>query len=174
MDTRVEGIFQYVIYSPKGDVEGGLIESEEGSVQLVLRKDDELTAIAFLGLRPGQTITVKATRKGPSVKGKSVHSVFETEELVKVDGRKPPKHASLKQSGYSGTVLRVNYARHGEPNGVILDSGDFIHLKPGGMSKLRLKTGDKVRAEGDAHRLIDDLGWAVDATHVNGKRLNPI
>jgi len=63
----------------------------------------------------------------------------------------------------------VNFARHGEANGVVLDSGDFIHTKPEGMKRLRLKIGDAVEADGDAQRLADDTGWAVDATSVNGR-----
>ena len=31
-----------------------------------------------------------------------------------------------------GVVKRINYARHGAANGVILESGDFVHLKPAG------------------------------------------
>ncbi len=171
MDTQINGIFQYLIYSPKGGVEGALIEAEEGPVQLVLAKDEEITALAFLALRAGQKIVVKGAQKSPSSKGKSDHLVFETEKLLEVDGRKPSRPRSHKEPGYSGTVLRLNYARHGKANGVVLDSGDFIHLKPEGMSRLSLKAGDRVTAEGDAHRLIDDSGWAVEANLVNGKQI---
>ena len=69
--------------------------------------------------------------------------------------------------------MRVNYARHGAANGVILDTGDFIHTRPEGMAKLKLKVGDPVAADGDAQRLADDSGWAVEASMVNGKPVKP-
>ena len=50
----------------------------------------------------------------------------------------------------------------------MLDSGDFVHVKPDGFSKLKLKV-DRVTAEGDAHFLATGGGWAVEATSVNRK-----
>jgi hypothetical protein len=70
-----------------------------------------------------------------------------------------------------GTVKRVNFARHGAANGVVLDSGDFIHLKPEGMKKVELKVGDHVTAEGIA--ALMPLGQRViEATIVNGVSLS--
>lgn len=37
------------------------------------------------------------------------------------------------------------------------------------MSRLKLKVGDVITADGDAHLLATGKGWAVEATHVNGK-----
>lgn len=39
------------------------------------------------------------------------------------------------------------------------------------MSRLKLKIGDRVEADGDAHLLATGRGWAVEATRVNGKAL---
>ena len=50
----------------------------------------------------------------------------------------------------AGVVARFNYARHGEANGVVLEDGDFIHLKPGGMKKLGLHVGQHIAAKGTA------------------------
>ena len=66
-----------------------------------------------------------------------------------------------------GIVKRINYARHGEANGVVLESGDFIHLKPEGMKHIGLKVGDQVTAEGTA--ALMPLGQQViEAKTVNG------
>ena len=66
-----------------------------------------------------------------------------------------------------GKVKRINYARTGEPNGVILDSGEFIHMKPEGMKQVELKQGDQVTAEGTAAMM--PLGQQViEAKTVNG------
>ncbi len=67
-------------------------------------------------------------------------------------------------------VARLNFAKHGEPNGVVLDSGDFIHLKPDGMRQVGLKIGDRVEATGEARPM--ELGHrVVEAVEVNGVRL---
>ena len=66
-----------------------------------------------------------------------------------------------------GVVKRINYSRDGEANGVVLESGDFIYLKPDGMKKVGLKVGDQVTAEGTA--TLMPLGQQViEAKTVNG------
>ena len=66
-----------------------------------------------------------------------------------------------------GSVKRINYARHGEANGVILDSGDFIHMKPEGMKHVELKAGDQISVEGTSSMM--PLGQQViEAKTVNG------
>ena len=37
------------------------------------------------------------------------------------------------------------------------------------VAALKLAVGDEVHAEGDAQRLVDDRGWAVEAVEVNGR-----
>ena len=65
------------------------------------------------------------------------------------------------------TVKRINYARNGVADGVILDSGDFVHLERIGMKKCGLKVGDAVTVEGTARRM--PLGnLLITATRING------
>jgi hypothetical protein len=168
----IEATFQYLIYAPKGEVEGVLLQAAQGPLQLVLDKHDIEAAAAFDGISPGQTLTVRASEAAPSSKGDNAHPVYEFDRLEAVDGKKPATPKPTLGAAYRGTVVRINFARHGEANGVVLDSGDFIHTKPDGMRKLRLRVGDAVEADGDAQRLADDAGWAVEATRVNGKSIN--
>jgi hypothetical protein len=167
----LKGQFTYVIFSPKGEIEGALLGFENGLAQLVFDRHDDEAGAAFTALRQGQIIVVEAQRADVSDKGVAEHPVFTFVKLAEVDGVAPPKPKSSKDADYEGTVVRLNYARHGEANGVVLDSGDFIHLKPEGMKKLKLKIGDKVSADGDAHLLATGRGWAVEATSVNGKKV---
>ena len=74
-------------------------------------------------------------------------------------------------ASYSGTVVRLNFARHGEVNGVVLDSGHFIHTRPDGMAKLQLAVGDRVEAQGDALPLVNGTGMVVEAITVNGQAI---
>ena len=165
----LEAKFQHLIYAPKGEVEGVLLQQGEQPLQLVLDKHDPEAAEAFEGVTAGQRVTVRAHAAEPSPKGEAAHPVYDFDALESVDGKKPTTPKPTLGAAYRGTVVRINFARHGEANGVVLDSGDFIHTKPDGMKRLRLEIGDSVEADGDAQRLADDTGWAVDATSVNGR-----
>lgn len=171
--AQLEGRFRHVVYSPKGEIEGALIELDGADAQLVFERHDEAAAAAFLGLKPGQRLGVEATPRPPSDKGDAAHPTFDLVRLARVDGArfKAPQHAG--EHVYAGRVVRFNHARHGEPNGVVLDSGDFIHLKPDGLRRAKLKLGDTVRAVGDAQLLATGDGWAVEAWTVNGRAVRP-
>ena len=167
-DGKLKGTFTQVVYSPKGGVEGLLLDSGGQPVQFVLAKGDEAGAALVGALTAGQTLTIAGEPIAPSSKGEGVHPVRTLQKIVAIDG-KLPKKASAAAAGYAGKIVRLNYARHGAPNGFILDSGDFIHVKPEGFAKLGLRVGDSVTAEGDAHFLATGGGWAVEAATVNRK-----
>ncbi len=167
--TRINATFTQVIYSPHGGVEGFLVRAGKDDVQFVLDKDDEDAARLVGSLVAGQQLVVSGEALPPSRKGPGAHAVHSFGKLVSVDGAVPRK---IKASdGYSGAIARFNYARHGAPNGYVLDTGDFIHVKPDGFAKLKLELGHRITAEGDAHFLATGSGWAVEATTVNGKKL---
>ncbi len=164
--SKLTGTFIQIVHSPKGGVEGLLLDSGGQTVQFVLAKDAEASAALVSSLKPGQSLTVSGDATPASNKGHSVHPVHALDRIMAIDG-KAPRKASAAASGYSGKIVRFNYARHGAPNGFMLDSGDFIHVKPEGFAKLGLKIGDTVLADGDAHFLSTGGGWAVEATTVN-------
>lgn len=167
----VEGVFQHLVYSPKGAIEGVLIDTDGVPTQFVTDPHDPSIAEQFSGLRAGQTLVVEGTELEPSPKGEPAHTVYAFERLASVDGkaaRAAPAHADV-----AGTVVRFNYARHGAPNGVVLDNGDFVHTKPDGFEKLGLKVGDTLKAEGPARSLVTGHGRVVEAHSVNGIPLAP-
>ena len=168
--AKIKGTFTQVIHSPKGGVEGLLMESDGQVVQFVLAKDDAAGAALVGRLSHGQAITVAGDLAPPSSKGEAAHPVRALDKIAAVDG-KAPKKTSAAAGGYAGTIVRLNYARHGAPNGYVLDSGDFIHVKPDGFAKLGLNVGDVVTADGDAHFLATGGGWAVEAVTVNRKHV---
>lgn len=171
--NTVEGVFRHVVYSPKGEAEGVLIESGGAPLQIVFERHDVDAATAFEPVAEGQSVVVEAALEGPSPKGEGEHPVHAYGRLVSVDGRKPTKPKAASGPAYRGRVVRFNYARHGAANGVVLHTGDFIHTRPEGLARLKLKVGDEVEADGDAQRLVDGMGWAVEATVVNGKTVKP-
>jgi hypothetical protein len=61
----------------------------------------------------------------------------------------------------------LNYALHGEVNGGILESGDFLHLKPEGARAIGLALGMAVEARGKTRPTPG--GWfVIEADEVNG------
>jgi hypothetical protein len=166
----VEGLFQHLIYSPKGTVEGVMIDSAGAPVQFVIEGPFPAALANLLALQPGQSVVMEGTVAPHSPKGEADHEVFHLERLVSIDGRPAPDAPPLQH--ITGTVVRFNYARHGSPNGVVLDTGDFIHTKPDGFQRLALKVGDKVRAEGPTRHLSNGHGQVVEAHTINDRRLD--
>ena len=168
----VEGRFQHLIYSPRGEHEGVLIDTDGVPTQFVFDRHDTAAAAAFASLKPGQRITVEGTERPVSPKGdkgESAHVVYDFHRLSEIDGK--PLAPPDDDAPAEGRVLRINYAKHGAPNGVVLDSGDFVHLRPEGFAQLDLQPGDRVRAEGPSQPLAVGRGRVVDAHTVNGQAL---
>ena len=68
---------------------------------------------------------------------------------------------------FSGRIERLNYALHGEVNGGILESGDFLHLKPGGAQAIGLALGMAVEARGKTKPMPGGR-FVIEADEVNG------
>lgn len=163
----LEGRLQHLLYSPRGSVEGALIDVDGVPVQFVLGPHDEPAAHAFARLQPGQAVVAEGT--AVEARGHAPHEVYALERLVSVDGRPPAPDEAMRQ--VQGHVARIHHARHGEPNGVVLDSGDFVHTRPDGFAKLGLKPGDAVTASGPARPLQGGAGHLIEARTVNGQAL---
>jgi hypothetical protein len=168
-EQSIAGKFQHVIFNSKGGIEGVLLDVDRQPLQIVFDRRDSESAGDFQRLRRGQKLIIDAAPQRPSVKGEGAHPVFDYVRLVSVDGRKSPHRRQHMRPGYSGVVARLNYARHGAANGVVLDTGDFIHTKPEGLARLKLKVGDPVRADGSACPLVTGRGRVVEAIRVNGR-----
>jgi hypothetical protein len=164
----LQGEFRYPIFSPKGAVEGLMLQSEGKPLQLVV-EPDRGDSLPLASLRPGQQLAFEAEPPKPSPKGKPAHRLLRLHRLLSMDG-----HAAAAGDApqtVSGTVVRFNFARHGEPNGVVLDSGDFIHCRPQGMKALSPGIGDKLTATGPARSLAGTTGKVVEARRINGRDL---
>jgi hypothetical protein len=145
-------------FSPKGGVEGLIVDLEGVTSQITC--PPHIGTDLAKAVSEGATMQFIVEPEPPSPKGKPVHPVY---RLVEIPGD------TLEES-VSGIVSRLNYAKHGEPNGVVLDTGDFVHLKPDGMRQTKLKIGDRVKAKGEIRSM--ELGHhVVEATHVNNIRI---
>lgn len=167
----VAGVFQQLVYSPKGAVEGVLIDTDGIPTQFVTDPHDMATGELLATLRPGQALVLEGTEAGASPKGEPPHTVYAFERLASVDGQ--PPRPTPSQATVAGKVVRLNHARHGAPNGVLLDSGDFVHTRPDGFEQLGLKIGDRLEAVGPARPLATGGGRVIEAHRANGHVLAP-
>ena len=167
----VEGRFQHLIYSPKGTVEGLLIDTDGVATQFVCEPHEEARwAGLWASLRVGQTLVIEGTAIEASPEHDAAHTVYRFERLATVDG---DEHAPPSMSASTtGKVARLNFARHGEANGVVLDNGDFVHMRPDGFAALGLGIGNDVTAEGDARALAFGAGRVIEAREVNGQPIH--
>jgi len=181
------GIVKDLNFAPKGEVDGLILDVGGATVQVNLPPDRASGASELVG----QTVELTV---GPEPKAaehpKGDHPVrkliaFEGDHARSPDhGRKPPlekpkhEHGPGESAEVSGTVRRLNFAKHGEANGVVLDGGDFAHLKPDGMRRAGLKVGQEVTARGKSKPVPTEAGGgtgarAIEAEVVNGLELGP-
>ncbi len=124
-------------FSPKGDIEGLLLGTDEGMAQVNLPKDSA----------PSEDCTIGAT----------VSLRVDAEDQ---HGEHPVYRLADQRTVVSGVVARLNYARHGEVNGFVLENGPFVHLKPDGARKHDVRVDEHVtvsgvRRQGSAIAVID-------------------
>lgn len=165
----IEGRFQHLIYSPRGTIEGLLIDTDGALTQFVTDPQDAASLDRFVALKTGQAVVIEGTEEPRSPKGGSDHMVYRFQRLASVDGNE--SGAPHEPAEVRGKVARLNYAKHGEPNGFVLDSGDFVHTRPDGFRALGLKVGDQVSAQGPSRPLAHGKGRVLEALSVNGKAL---
>lgn len=120
--------------SPKGHVEGILIDS-----------DDAITQVNY----PKHAATNLAKRFPV---GRAVELAVELEDD---SGEHPVYVIDEIADDVAGTVMRFNYALHGEINGYHLDNGTFVHVKPDGARRYKVALGDRIVATGPRHEGID-------------------
>ena len=159
--ARLSGQLQRLLFSPKGGIEGLLLKVDSKLTQVSMEPGSaDATA---LNDAVGKPIEVKASADHSPKTKNGEHPVYQLESITKLAGK------AFKSNGaqpVSGVVANIHFAKHGEPNGVILESGEFIHTRPHGMKKLKLRVGSKVVAHGDVRTTV--LGTAlVEAHEVN-------
>jgi hypothetical protein len=161
----LNGTLTQVLLSPKGAIEGLLLSIRGKPVQISAPPSamDEYAHVLVAGVRIVATATADHS---PRTKGVS-HPVFKLEQITKI-GTKTLRQSTLGAGPVvlKGSVAALHYARHGEPNGVVLESGDFVHMRPRGMEKSGLKVGAKVVAKGERRMTV--LGTTLlEAREIN-------
>jgi len=173
----VDGVVERFVHSPKGPYEGLLVlrGNQLAQVTFPAQFSDDITA----SIKVGDSVAVV----GIAEEQKGDHPVFKAQNLTTTSGKnitipaKPAKphpkpeaaNAEVgKLTKLEGVVRYLNYARHGEVNGVVLDNGAFIHLHPDGARELRVKVGDSISAEGHVTTMDDETVVLEHPKSVNG------
>jgi hypothetical protein len=162
----IEARCKRLLFSPGGEVEGALLSAKRQILQLSMAPEEGL-ALSAMG-PVGRKLRVLAVADHSPKTAMSAHPVYQFESLADAAGKAvdwPAAAAGIET--VEGAVAALHFARHGQPNGVMLDSGEFIHLRPGGMAQLALVVGSQVCATGRGQWTV--LGTRMlEASEVNG------
>jgi hypothetical protein len=115
--------------SPKGHIEGALFDTRDGPVQVNFPKSEAERLAGAMSV--GATVDLRGALQTDEFE----HPVYLVEDGV-------------EDTHVSGTIVRLNHALHGETNGCHLDDGTFVHLKPEGARKSRLRVGERIKVFG--------------------------
>lgn len=143
----INGVVRQWLYSPKGAVEGVLLSVKGKAVQITTTPAEGAGLARGSGV--GKRLRVLATADRSAKAAQGDHPVHAFHQLADAAGQPlaspvtDPLHSQVK-----GVVAALHYARHGQPNGVLLANGEFIHLRPHGMAMAGLGIGAKVLAVG--------------------------
>jgi hypothetical protein len=161
----ISGICQQLLFHPKGGIEGALVKIKGAVVQVTVPPASAAALAQATG--PGKRLRVLAVADTSAKTADADHPVYQFESFADATGQAiqlaavEPDNTTIK-----GTVAAVHFARHGQANGVILESGEFIHLRPHGMLQAGLVIGAKVNALGTVRMTV--LGTRMlEARQVN-------
>jgi hypothetical protein len=157
------GTIEALNVSPKGFHEGFLFRTGKKLVQINLPKGK----LRGLGkdLTSGEQIAVEIELEEPH--GEPEYTVYRLVRLLGVNGGLANGGDKHGIRHFSGSIARLNYALHGEVNGGVLDSGEFLHLKPEGARAVKLKAGMQVEGKGVTKPMVGDCA-VIEAEEVNG------
>ncbi len=144
----LSGVCRQWLFSPKGDIEGLLLSIKGAVVQVSTTPGTGLLLTRITA--PGKRLRVLATADHSPKTAHAAHPVYRFNSFADAAGQAiDPPGADPAKAVCKGVVAALHFARHGEPNGVVLETGEFIHLRPHGMALLGLGVGAQVRAVGE-------------------------
>jgi hypothetical protein len=161
--VHVSGVFLSFNLSPKGIPEGFVCRQGKSTFQVNF--PPELTNEVAKRVSEGVKVEAEVTPFRDAEE--EAHPVYELRSLMSGDQLLVVDGGGEEDVHVAGTIVRLNYAKRGEVNGAILDTGEFVHLRPHGARELELKIGQQLKAEGEVRP-----GWAgarvIEATRANG------
>lgn len=163
---KIEGTHTHFNYSPKGGYEALILATAKGPVQVNFERHH--AGVLAAALKPGIKVSLKVAPMDDLEAPE--HPVYQLQTLhVRGQALELEPQVQIK-----GTIQRLNYTLHGEVNGALLDTGDFVHLRPHGARALRLAPGQPLRASGQSRPLLFGPHRALEADTVNGLSLDEL
>lgn len=160
---HIHGSCLQLLFSPEGGIEGLLMKVEGQVCQVTV--DEEVGALlAHTGL-PGTRLRLLVVPDHSSATAAmALHPVYRFVAFADTRGRQVEVPADERgHITVKGVVSRMHYALHGEANGVVLETGEFIHTRPDGMARLGLGVGAEVLATGALRMTV--LGTVLLEAH---------
>ncbi len=158
----IHGTCQQLLFSPQGDIEGALVKMKGSVVQVSVPADQGLALSQATG--PGRQLRVLAVADHSPKTAQGAHPVFKFASFADVTGTPiAGPDGEPGETTIQGVVGAWHYALHGEPNGVMLETGEFIHLRPHGVVAAGLDIGSKVKAVGELRMTV--LGTRMLEAH---------
>ena len=167
----IAGRLQQFLFSPKGGVEGFLLvvdAADEKLIQITFSPGvgSELAALC----KVSDMVPVICKQDRSQKAKKANHPVYALIDLVDESGDSLLPAGRSGRVDVDGTVTGLHFSKHGEPNGVILDNGDLVHLRPHGMKTVKPAIGARVHASGVLRSSV--LGSrVVEAKNANGRKI---
>ncbi len=144
----INGICQQLLFSPKGGIEGVMLKVKRAVVQVAVRPNE--SAALQRNATPGKRLRVLAVADHSPKTADGEHAVYQFLSFADATGQAIEwAEADTANTTVKGIVASLHFARHGQPNGVMLETGEFIHLRPQGMALVGLGVGSKVSAVGE-------------------------
>jgi hypothetical protein len=160
----IAGTVESFNISPKGTYDGLLLRTEQEVLQFNFPRfwAARIAEIAPVGSE------VEASGKPDGDKRPREHMVHDL-AVLKANGStlNVENGNAHGQVHVSGTVERINFAKHGEANGAILSGGDFVHLRPRGAKAVSLEIGQMLDVVGEC-RPSSLRSKVIEAFTVNG------
>jgi hypothetical protein len=158
----ITGTVQQLLFSPKGGIEGALVKVRGAVLQISFDPTTGNTFAKTAGA--GKRLRVHAVPDHSPKTADGEHPVYQFESFADAAGNALEwVEADNDHTTVKGVVASIHYARHGQPNGVVLESGEFIHLRPHGMAQVGLGIGARVTAIGAARMTV--LGTQMLEAH---------
>jgi len=166
----INGTCRQLLFSPQGDIEGVIVIENGKSVQVSMTP--ETGGVFARVATPGCWVSVLAHADRSPKTAAGSHPVYRFAAFADGKGKAlAPADKDAESTTIKGVVASLHFARHGQPNGVMLETGEFIHLRPQAMARAALRIGDRVSAVGDARWTV--LGnRLLEARRINGADLH--
>ncbi len=160
--TELSGNVQGFNRNPLGAIDSLMLTADGKTVQVNFPPDlgGPIAGLASAG----DSVKITA-EKTPH---RADHEIYRLIKFVSASGKelKLSRPEDAEQVHVEGIVRQLNYAPHGEIDGVLLENGDFVHFAPHSAEQIAPKVGQKVTVDGRQHLALAS-GQVIEAERIN-------